>query len=115
MAPKDIIKYFKEKHNIDVKGWEVSYLCKAVPMHVAKKAAKPKKVAKKETSRGGTDNDSIENVAQDIVKLLRGIDDGYKKIFMFLRGELIKSRAQVHTMMKGAGIPVEEEGEVEES
>jgi hypothetical protein len=50
---------------------------------------------------------------ENIIKVIRGmihdIHDGYQQIFKHLRLELIKSRAQVHNMMRGAGIKVGDE------
>jgi hypothetical protein len=48
-----------------------------------------------------------ENIVKEIVTMLADIHSGYDKIFKHLRLELIKSRAQVYDMMKGAEIESE--------
>jgi hypothetical protein len=44
------------------------------------------------------------------MQILNDIHGGYKKIFLHLRNELIKSRGQVYQMMKGAGLPAPDAG-----
>lgn len=105
----DIVAFFKTTYQIDL------------PAHCVYAAKTKLKVAggggfktHKKYSRAKKDPDqqeSIEQVLEDICKILVQIGSGYKRVFVHLRSELVKSRAEVHAIQRGAKIeiPAEEE------
>lgn len=116
---KEIIDHFKTAYNIGLNSSRVCYICygrkgkgtasaenprRAKAQH--KYISKKKRLAEKAQDTGEVD-------IKELIVLLQEIDTGYKKLLEYfkntlknLRGELVRSRAEVHEMMKGAGIEV---------
>lgn len=101
----EIRAYLKTTYGIAVTRSGVYYTIRVAGAKSARPAAKPGKAKKAVAEDRGGD----VNIVEEVVKLIRQINEGYKSVFKFLRAELIKSRGEVHAIMRGAGIPVEGE------
>lgn len=93
-----IKEHFKTKHGVDIPNWKISYVKTKAAPGPGKKRAYSKRKPKEEISAG------IEEMVREIVSLISEIDTGYKAVIKYIRQELIKSRNQVHEMVKNAGI-----------
>lgn len=105
-SAREIAEVLSTTYSIKISQWDVYAALgkgkKAVAdPQVKKNRAYLKKIAVKATPIPTTKSD-----INDIIALLGEIDKGYKQVFAFLRTELIKSRAEVYQMLKGAGIEV---------
>lgn len=104
----EIKAFFKDNYQVDLPGWKMAY---AREKAFGKTASSGNKRQYHKKSKEVTTSSNVPggNIVQEIVKLLSDIHSGYDKIFKHLRLELIKSRAQVYDMIKGAGIKEDEE------
>lgn len=103
---QEIQAFLKKEYGIDVTTGGIYYTIRAAGGKTtprAKAAKKAKPVVADDS--GGEDG----NVVEEVIGLIKEIDAGYKAIFAHFRSELIKSRGEVHAIMRGAGIPVEGE------
>jgi hypothetical protein len=100
--PKEVKKHFKDVYNLDVPSWKIANMRYKFFGGKGKRVKKEKPVIFKDAS--------IEQVAVEIVKLLKQIDAGYKGVFLHLRLELIKSRNEVFMMNKSIGKDLDTEG-----
>lgn len=101
---KEIKDFFITTYNYRVPAWKLTYLR---GKDKAKPSASPR--LKRPYNKKGI-SPSLEGDIdiKELVTLLQQIDTGYKSVLKHIRAELIKSRAQVHDMMRGAGIEVSE-------
>lgn len=122
--PQEIVDFFKTAYKIKLPLWKIGYICKkakpqggvATKEKSRRNAAQRKYITKKRLAAAPALDDEGDVDVQELVALLTQIDAGYKKLLAHfkatlkqLRSELVKSRAQVQEMIKGAGIEVPEE------
>lgn len=103
-SPQEIVDFFKNTYQIEIPLWKISYIVGKVPKSAEAKSNPVKRAYHKKSK----DTD-VEVRLDDLVKILQQIDGGYKSLLRKIRSELIKSRAEVYDMMKGAGIEVEDD------
>ncbi len=122
---QEIIQAFKEKYQLDINSQDLWYHCRVVG---------EKRVVKKSMGGGGnkknistplaaipvSSGDDVQQAAADILKIILQVREGTRSVVKAIRKELVRSRAEVYLMKKGAGIKIEaveeeeNEGDVKE-
>lgn len=131
-SKEEIVDFFKRTYQVKLEPWKISYIKRQVEKNlrggtrmgggVATRALKKReakrlaKLAKKAAASAAPEPDNDDVDIQELTSLLQQIDAAYKKlmahykgIFKQLRADLIKSRAEVFEVLRGAGLEVPEE------
>jgi hypothetical protein len=118
-SPQEVVDFFKATYGMKLPLWKVSYITGKHTKGVAtvtlgKKSKRDKKWQTRKDAAEAVQDEDVD--VKELVALLTQIDAGYKALLAHfkntlkqLRGELIKSRGQVYTMMQNAGIDLVEE------
>lgn len=111
---EEVQAFFKSNYSIELPAWKIHYCVGKARKGGVASDEKPRRNAaqrKYSKKRKGAEDPEAEAVAifKEIRQLIGQIDNGYIIVFKALRGDLIKSRAQVHEMMKGAGVEIPED------
>jgi len=123
-SPRECSDYMKETYGIDVPEWKISYITGKKP--VGLKSRVPKPIPRRKYGFGrerviiDTTNNArevvkaveeklgiavpIEQAVKDITEGMQQIFEGYTKIFLNLRLQVIKEKGKVFNMLKAADI-----------
>jgi hypothetical protein len=105
----EIREFFRSNYQLEIPTWKFVYVREKV---FGKNLTQKRKYKHRSIAVGKSENQPVDNIIKEITDMLKDIDTGYQAVFKHLRGELVRSRAQVYNMLKGAGIAAPDQEEL---
>lgn len=99
--PKEIIQFFKDKHQVKIPAAKIYYLQKALKKGSSGKRRYSTETVKPTKPTMTEDSKSIESLMSECFQIMKDTNEAYKAIILALRLELIKNCNELFKVRAG--------------